>query len=79
MLTEIALENPEVLKEPSPEAFFLSFGESALNMVLVFWVTDYTKIIKVTDQINIQLVTAFTNNDILIPYPTRKVLLEREG
>jgi len=24
-------------------------------------------------------VTAFTNNDILIPYPTRKVLLEREG
>jgi small-conductance mechanosensitive channel len=79
LLTEIALENPEVLKEPSPEAFFLSFGESALNMVLVFWVTDYTKISKVTDQINIQLVTAFTNNDILIPYPTRKVLLEREG
>lgn len=75
----IALENPEVLKDPSPEAFFLSFGDSSLNMVLVFWVRDYTKIIPVTDQLNLLLMTAFAKNDIQIPYPTRKVLLEREG
>jgi len=78
IMLEIAGENPEVLKEPAPEAFFLSFGDSALNMVLVFWVNDYTKIITVTDQINMLLITAFTKNDIQIPYPTRKVLLERE-
>jgi MscS family membrane protein len=79
IMLEIALENLEVLKEPSPEAFFLSFGDSSLNMVLVFWVKDYTKIIPVADQLNLQIMTAFTNNDIQIPYPTRKVLLEREG
>lgn len=79
IMVENALNEPEVLREPSPEAFFLSFGDSALNMLLIFWVTDYTKIIKVTDRINMQLVTAFTKNDIQIPYPTRKVLLEREG
>ncbi|MHC1697879.1 MAG: mechanosensitive ion channel family protein [Geobacteraceae bacterium] len=79
LLRETALENPEVLKEPSPEAYFISFGDSALNMVLHFWVNDYTKIFSVTDQINLQLVAAFTKNDIQIPYPTRKVLLEREG
>ncbi|RQW84668.1 MAG: mechanosensitive ion channel family protein [Geobacter sp.] len=79
ILQETATEHPEVLKDPPPEAFFLSFGDSALNMVLVFWVNDYTKIITVTDQINMRLITAFTKNDIKIPYPTRKVLLEREG
>jgi MscS family membrane protein len=78
IMRETALENPEVLKEPTPEAYFLSFGDSALNMALVFWVNDYTKIFTVTDQINMLLVTAFTKNDIQIPYPTRKVLLERE-
>ncbi|MRR55263.1 MAG: mechanosensitive ion channel family protein [Deltaproteobacteria bacterium] len=79
IMLETAAENPEVLQDPSPEAFFLSFGDSSLNMVLVFWVRDYTKIIPVTDQLNLLLMTAFTNNDIQIPYPTRKVLLEREG
>jgi MscS family membrane protein len=79
IMLETALANTEVLKEPSPEIFFLSFGDSALNMLLVFWVKDYTKIISVTDQLNMLLVTAFTKNDIQIPYPTRKVLLEREG
>ncbi len=79
IMREAALEDPEVLHDPSPDAFFLSFGDSALNMLLVFWVTDYTKIITVTDRINMLLVTAFSNNDIQIPYPTRKVLLEREG
>jgi small-conductance mechanosensitive channel len=79
IMLEIALENTEVLKDPSPEAFFLSFGDSSLNMVLVFWVKDYTKIIPITDQLNLLLMTAITKNDIQIPYPTRKVLLEREG
>jgi MscS family membrane protein len=79
IMREIAKENPEVLQEPSPEAYFLSFGDSALNMLLVFWVNDYTKTFTVTDQINMLLMAAFTKNDIQIPYPTRKVLLEREG
>jgi len=79
IMREIAKENPEVLQEPSPEAYFLSFGDSALNMALVFWVDDYTKTFTVTDQINMLLMAAFTKNEIQIPYPTRKVLLEREG
>jgi len=79
ILQEIAIEHTDVLKDPAPEAFFLSFGESALNMLLVFWVNDYNTTLKVTDQINMQIVTAFAKNEIQIPYPTRKVLLEREG
>lgn len=78
IMTAIAKEDPDILQEPPPEAFFLSFGDNALDMMLMFWVSDYTKLFKVTDRLNGEILAAFAANGIEIPYPTRKVLLERE-
>ena len=36
---KIAEENEEVVKEPGSQVFFTSFGDSALNMLLLFWVS----------------------------------------
>lgn len=79
ILQEIAIGDPDILKDPPPEAFFLSFGDNALNMTLLFWVSDYTKLYKVTDRLNGAILAAFAASGIEIPYPTRKVLLEREA
>ena len=49
-----SLDVPEVLSDPAPEAFFVSFGDSALNLSLFFWVEDYTQVFSVTDQINMR-------------------------
>jgi len=78
ILVEIASEDPDVLDETPPEAFFVSFGENAVNILLIFWVSDYTKLFKVMDRVNSATLAAFAANGIEIPYPTRKVLLERE-
>jgi MscS family membrane protein len=78
VMLETARGIEDVLPEPCPEVLFLSFGDSALNMSLMFWVGDYTKLFKTTDRINSALMHAFAANDIQIPFPTRKVLLERE-
>lgn len=77
-LTNTALEFPEVLREPAPEAFFTSFGDSALQMVLFFWVDDYTKVFSVTDKINTLLVRRFDEAGIRIPFPTRTVYTHKE-
>jgi len=37
LLIEVAESNTRILKEPQPEAFFLGFGDSALNLELRFW------------------------------------------
>ena len=37
LMVAIAGEIPEILAEPQPEAYFVSFGESALNLALFFW------------------------------------------
>ncbi len=79
LLAEIAQEVPEVLSDPRPEAFFVSFGESALIMALFFWVNDYTRVFAVTDLINTRICTRFRECGIDIPFPTRTVLLEKEG
>src|SRR6185369_4813829 len=42
LLVATALEVDEVLRDPGPEAYFASFGESALQMALFFWVDEYT-------------------------------------
>jgi small-conductance mechanosensitive channel len=79
LLVSVALEIPEVLREPPPEAFFVSFGESALNMSLYFWVNDYARVFPVTDLINSRTVIRFGENGIRIPYPKRSVILEKES
>jgi len=79
ILIDTALGVPEVLREPAPEAFFVSFGDSALNMSLFFWVEDYTRLFAVTDLINEQIIKRFRENGITIPYPIRTVVLEKEN
>jgi len=77
-LLEATQGEPDLLAEPAPEAYFLAFGDNALMMTLVFWVTDYTKLFTVTDNLNVRILSCFERNGIQIPYPTRRVLLERE-
>ena len=78
LLVEIARSVPEVLHEPAPEASFVSFGDSALNMSLFFWVDDYTRVFPTTDKINTLIDRRCKEQGVVIPYPTRTVLLEKE-
>lgn len=78
IMVATALEVPEVLRDPQPEAFFTLFGDSALQMVLFFWVDDYTRVFPTTDKINILLLRRLAENGIAIPYPTRSVYLHKE-
>jgi len=79
LLVDIALSVTGVEKDPLPEVFFASFGDSSLNMSLFFWVVDYNQIIQATDAINSLIVSRFPESGIHIPYPIRTVLLEKEA
>jgi small-conductance mechanosensitive channel len=78
LMVATAGEISEILAEPKPEAYFVSFGEGALNMALFFWAADYTRVYALTDQLNTLILSRFKENGIDIPYPTRKVLLETQ-
>ena len=77
ILVATALEIEAVLTEPAPEAYFVSFGDSALNMSLFFWVQEYSQLFGATDRINTLIIRRFRENAIEIPFPTRTVLMEK--
>jgi small-conductance mechanosensitive channel len=78
LLAALALDVAEVMREPAPEAFFVSFGDSALSMALFFWVEDYTRLFPVTDKINTLIIRRFREAGIQIPFPTQTVHLEKD-
>jgi MscS family membrane protein len=78
LLVQTAASVPGVLGDPAPEAYFTSFGESALNLSLFFWVGDYSQLFGATDRINCAISKNFQQNGINIPFPTRTVFLEKE-
>ena len=73
LLVTTAGEVTNVLADPIPEAFFVSFGDSALNMSLFFWVEEYSTLFAVTDKINSLILKRFGEHSIEIPFPTRTV------
>lgn len=78
LLLEIAGENDEVVAEPAPLVLFTSFGDSALNVLFLFWVGDPTRIGLVTDQLNCTILRRFREERIEIPFPVRTVIMEKE-
>lgn len=78
LLVETALELDEVLTDPAPESFFVSFGDHALNMALFFWTAEYGKLFSVTDKVNSLIIGRFRQNSIEIPFPIRTVIMEKD-
>jgi small-conductance mechanosensitive channel len=77
LLVATALEVNLVLPEPLPEAYFVSFGDSALTMSLFFWVEEYTALFATTDQVNSLIIKRFREHAIEIPFPIRTVILDK--
>lgn len=77
LLVATAGEVEDVLPDPPPEAYFASFGDSALNMALFFWVEQYGTLFAVTDKINSLILKRFGENSIEIPFPTRTVKMQK--
>jgi small-conductance mechanosensitive channel len=77
LLVATAGEVEDVLADPPPEAYFVSFGDSALNMALFFWVEEYGNLFAVTDKINSLILKKFGEHSIEIPFPTRTVKMDK--
>jgi small-conductance mechanosensitive channel len=74
LLIEVAASNPRILKDPRPEAFFLGFGESALNLELRFWAAQPIWF-ELKSEIGLAVFRSFREAGIEIPFPQRDLHL----
>ena len=74
-LKEVALENPEILRDPEPDVHLREFGDSSWNMKLRIWIDDPKRHPVVRSDINCAIVRKFRENGVEIPFPQRDLHL----
>ncbi|NIA06826.1 MAG: mechanosensitive ion channel [Actinobacteria bacterium] len=79
ILVDIARRNPRVMDDPAPAAYFMAFGDSSLDAMLIAWVADYRDRFSITDEINLVIQKRFSEAGIEIPFPQRDVHLYQKS
>jgi MscS family membrane protein len=72
-LREICAASPDVLKDPREEIYFTEFGESSLNILLMYRITDYRDKLRIMDILNTEIKKRFEAENISMPFPQRDV------
>ena len=75
LLKNIALDNKNVQNEPEPRVRFREFGESGIKLQLLFWIYKPEIRGRTVDKVNTDIYKQFALNNVIIPYPTMKVLM----
>ena len=74
-LLDAADKHESVLSEPRPMAYFIGFGDSALNFELHFWVMQDSNWIRVRSDIAMAVMKCLDDAGIEIPFPQRDLHL----
>jgi small-conductance mechanosensitive channel len=77
---EIAASDERVLKTPVPEVRHSGFGDSAIHLSLIVWISDAKEDLIVGSALRFALDREFRKHGIVIPFPQRDVhLIQRTG
>jgi len=72
LLLKVVEAHTGVIRNPKPEAYFLGFGESALNFELRFW-TYQENWFQLKSEVAVGLMTALREANIEVPFPQREL------
>ena len=75
VLNKIAKDNKNVLIDPEPRVRFRKFSDHGLILQLLFWIQKPEIRGRTIDSINTEIYKKFSEENILIPYPTMNVVL----
>lgn len=73
VLKSAALETPEVLPSPEPFIFLESFGDSAVNYAVKFWITKPKDRDEIQHQIRVHIWYRLRERGYNIPFPVRTI------
>ncbi len=78
LLIDVATQNDNVLQDPSPRVRFREFADHGIKLQLLFWIHKPEVRGRTVDEVNTAIYKKFSDNKIVIPYPTMKVLLPQK-
>ncbi|MCP9799330.1 mechanosensitive ion channel family protein [Synechococcus sp. RedBA-s] len=69
LLEQVALASPRVLPQPAPKALLLSYGDSAINYALRYWIENPMNNSGIKSEVSIAIWHRFSEEAIEIPFP----------
>ena len=75
LLVGVAGAHPRVLKNPAPEAFFLSYGDSSINFELRAWTDQSSPATQIRSDLASAVYDAVIAAGLSFPFPQREVRL----
>jgi MscS family membrane protein len=78
LLLQVAGENNQVVKQPSPRVRLRTFGDSAVNFQLLLWIRDPREKGRQTHLLLKEIYRCFTENNVSIPFPQRDVYIREQ-
>ena len=79
LLVGVAESHPGVLLERAPAAFFMGFGDSALNFELRFWSAWQDTWFQLQSDVTVAVAKALREAGIEIPFPQRELHIRSVG
>jgi len=73
VLTECAINHPDVTKTPQPFVRFFDFGDSSLDFQLFFWTDRAFEVENIKSNLRFTINKNFRKNKIQIPFPQNDV------
>ncbi len=68
-------EVPEICPDPPPTVRLMSFGDSAIDYDIMFWIRDYNRNVLIADDLRSRIWYKFQQRGIEIPWPIRTVYM----
>ncbi len=73
IIQSVASEHPLVIKDPEPFVRLSDFGNSSIDLELLFWSDEVFRVENIKSEIRIKILEKFSENGIVIPFPQRVV------
>jgi potassium-dependent mechanosensitive channel len=70
-LLEACRQNQEILATPSPQVFFLGFGDNSLKFELLVWIAQPNRQLVIKSDLYFEIEASLRHHQIEIPFPQR--------
>jgi len=78
LMVDVCKKHSSVLEDPPPAAYFLEFGESSLDLMVVCRVSQWGDQWRVGEELRMEVKRVFEKEGIEIPFPQRVVTMRKE-
>jgi len=77
LLLEILKADERILNYPPPDVFFQAFGDSAIEIELIYWIRDLKEFLAVKSDLISKIFSVFKKENITIPFPQQDLHIKR--